>query len=163
MFSWCVLSVRMQCSAEENSRRFQFARCSRRHFVTTKRYTLVVPSSSCNQPCSPRYNRQKDNKQSSAGELKLRLTGATKTAAKYMDNNGHDSNNRENTAHETYEFLSYDVQLADFGGKAASGMHNLPFSVMIPAGSPPSMQVIPYTTPRSPSSETGLFLLQELK
>lgn len=42
---------------------------------------------------------------------------------------------------EKKEFLSYDVQLASFGGTAASGSHNFPFSVMLPPGLPPSMKV----------------------
>lgn len=42
---------------------------------------------------------------------------------------------------ESNEFLSYDVQLASFGGKAASGNHSFPFSVKLPSSLPPSMEV----------------------
>lgn len=42
---------------------------------------------------------------------------------------------------ETNEFLSHEVQLASFGGKAAAGTHNIPFSVMLPSELPPSMEV----------------------
>lgn len=47
---------------------------------------------------------------------------------------------RDNS-NEDIEFLSYDVQLASFGGKAASGVHSFPFSVVLPPELPPSMKV----------------------
>ncbi|CAN0513484.1 unnamed protein product [Ectocarpus sp. 12 AP-2014] len=49
-------------------------------------------------------------------------------------------------AREDKEILSYDVQLESVGGKAASGVHNFPFSVTLPAGLPPSMTVSPIMT-----------------
>lgn len=54
-------------------------------------------------------------------------------------------------AREDKEILSYDMQLGSFGGKAASGVHNFPFSVTLPAGLPPSMTVSPILTVRSES------------
>ena len=62
---------------------------------------------------------QKNNKKSSADGLKLRLVGQTKTDI--VDTG------EEESYHEIHEFLSFGVQLASFGGKAASGVHSLPF------------------------------------
>ena len=61
-------------------------------------------------------------------------------------NMAHNNSNAQSYTHremlrEKKEFLSYEVQLAAFGGKAASGSHNFPFSVMLPPGLPPSMKV----------------------
>lgn len=77
----------------------------------------------------------------------LRLFGVAKTMVMYDTTNmAHNNSNSQSYTHremlrEKKEFLSYDVQLAAFGGKAASGSHNFPFSVMLPPGLPPSMKV----------------------
>ncbi|CAN0471039.1 unnamed protein product, partial [Ectocarpus sp. 8 AP-2014] len=84
----------------------------------------------------------KNNKESSADELKLRLVGHVKTAVEYSTGKGEETK----MAREDKEILSYDVQLGSFGGKAASGVHNFPFSVTLPAGLPPSMTVSPILT-----------------
>ncbi|CAN0197654.1 unnamed protein product [Ectocarpus fasciculatus] len=84
----------------------------------------------------------KNNKESSADGLKLRLVGLVKTAVEYSTGQGDESK----MAREDKEILSYDVQLGSFGGKAASGSHNFPFSVTLPAGLPPSMTVSPRLT-----------------
>lgn len=47
---------------------------------------------------------------------------------------------RDNS-NEDLIILNYDVQLASFGGKAPSGEHNFPFSVVMPSELPPSMKV----------------------
>lgn len=80
---------------------------------------------------------QKNNKESSADELKLRLVGLVKTAVEYSTGQGEE----KKVTREDKEILSYDVQLGSFGGKAASGVHNFPFSVTLPEGLPPSMTV----------------------
>ncbi|CAM9445359.1 unnamed protein product [Ectocarpus sp. 6 AP-2014] len=59
-------------------------------------------------------------------------------------------------AREDKEILSYDVQLGLFGGKAASGVHNFPFSVTLPAGLPPSMTVSPILTVGAGRTEFSL-------
>lgn len=82
---------------------------------------------------------QKNNKESSADDLKLQMVGQTKTTAIYYVGTG--DNRQRRTANETKEFISYDVQLASFGGKAASGVHTFPFSITLPAGLPPSLKV----------------------
>ncbi|CBJ32135.1 hypothetical protein Esi_0309_0042 [Ectocarpus siliculosus] len=84
----------------------------------------------------------KNNKESSADELKLRLVGHVKTAVDYSTDKGEETK----MAREDKEILSYDVQLGSFGGKAASGVHNFLFSVTLPAGLPPSMTVSPILT-----------------
>ncbi|CAM9308338.1 unnamed protein product [Ectocarpus sp. 4 AP-2014] len=84
----------------------------------------------------------KNNKESSADELKLRLVGHVKTAVEYSTSKGEETK----MAREDKEILSYDVQLGSFGGKAASGVHNFPFSVTLPAGLLPSMTVSPILT-----------------
>lgn len=78
----------------------------------------------------------------------LRLFGVAKTRVMYDTTNMAHNNagNPQSFQHremltEKKEFLSYDVQLAAFGGKAALGSHNFPFSVMLPPGLPPSMKV----------------------
>ncbi|CAM9376576.1 unnamed protein product, partial [Hapterophycus canaliculatus] len=83
---------------------------------------------------------------SSADELVLRLVGAAETCVMHdktnTTHNGTSSqtyNGRERVW-ETKEFLSYEVKLAAFGGKAASGSHSFPFSLMLPPGLPPSMK-----------------------
>lgn len=76
---------------------------------------------------------QKNNKESSADGLKLRMVGQTKTTL--VDRR------EEKSFSETKDFFSHDVQLASFGGKAASGVHSFPFSVMLPVGLPPSLMV----------------------
>lgn len=92
-------------------------------------------------------NPQKDAEGSSANELILRLFGVAKTMVMYDTTNmAHNNSNAQSYTHremlrEKKEFLSYEVQLAAFGGKAASGSHNFPFSVMLPPGLPPSMKV----------------------
>lgn len=50
--------------------------------------------------------------------------------------------NHRDVITENREILGYDIQLASFGGKAASGTHSFPFSVMLPPGLPPSMKVL---------------------
>lgn len=85
------------------------------------------------------YTAQKNNKESSADELKLQMVGQTKTTVIYYTGSG--DNRQRRTAKETKDSFSYDVQLASFGGKAASGVHNFPFSMTLPVGLPPSMKV----------------------
>lgn len=118
-------------------------------------YTRVSSSASphshpCSTPCSPNTsgaNMQKDAEGSSANELVLRLVGTAKTCVMYDTTNmAHTGNNSQSFTHremlrEKKEILSYEVNLAAFGGKAASGSHNFPFSVMLPPGLPPSMKV----------------------
>lgn len=95
----------------------------------------------------PPNNLQKNAEGSSANELVLRLFGVAKTTVMYDTTNmAHNNSNAQSYTHremlrEKKEFLSYEVQLASFGGKAASGSHNFPFSVMLPPGLPPSMKV----------------------
>eukprot|EP00752_Nemacystus_decipiens_P010235 g9119.t1 len=82
----------------------------------------------------------------SANELVLRLYGVAKTTVLYNTTNmAHNNSNAQSYQNrdilrEKKEFLSYEVQLAAFGGKAASGSHSFPFSVMLPPGLPPSMK-----------------------
>ncbi|CAM9445217.1 unnamed protein product [Ectocarpus sp. 6 AP-2014] len=88
----------------------------------------------------------KNEEGSSADELVLRLYGVAKTRVMYDTTNmAHNNSNAQSYTHremltEKKEFLSYDVQLAAFGGKAASGSHSFPFQVMLPPGLPPSME-----------------------
>lgn len=82
---------------------------------------------------------QKNSKESSADELKLEMIGQIKTVVVYYTGSGKDR--KKHTAKETKDFLSHDVQLASFGGKAASGMHSFPFSMTLPVGLPPSLKV----------------------
>lgn len=82
---------------------------------------------------------QKNNKESSADDLKLQMVGQTKTKVVYHTGTG--DNRRRHEARETKEFLSYDMKIADFDGKVASGIHSFPFSVTLPEGVPPSMEV----------------------
>ncbi|CAM9692644.1 unnamed protein product [Scytosiphon promiscuus] len=83
---------------------------------------------------------------SSANELVLRLVGEAKTCVMYDTTNmAHNGNNAQSFNHremlrEKKDFLSYEVNLAAFGGKATPGSHNFPFSVMLPPGLPPSMK-----------------------
>lgn len=92
-------------------------------------------------------NVQNNEEGSSADELVLRLYGVAKTRVMYDTTNmAHNNSNAQSYTHremltEKKEFLSYDVQLAAFGGKAASGSHSFPFQVMLPPGLPPSMEV----------------------
>lgn len=79
---------------------------------------------------------QKNNKESSANGLKIQLVGLTKTEA--VDSR---FNREEESYKETNVFLSFDVQLASFGGKAASGVHSFPFAIMLPVDLPPSLLV----------------------
>jgi len=83
--------------------------------------------------------KQKNNKESSADDLKLEMIGQTKTRVVYHTGSGDDRQRHE--AKETKVFLSYEMKLADFDGKAASGVHSFPFSVTLPGGLPPSMKV----------------------
>lgn len=132
-------------------------------YVPVTSAILDGPRASDNQPvsttggpyllcilCTPpaqTTTRQKNAEGSSANELVLRLFGVAKTRVMYDTTNmAHSGNNAQSYTHremltEKKEFLSYDVQLAAFGGKAASGSHNFPFSVMLPPGLPPSMKV----------------------
>lgn len=98
-------------------------------------------------PCLLPGNAQRNAEGSSANELVLRLFGVAKTRVMYDTTNmTHNNSNAQSYTHremltEKKEFLSYDVQLANFGGTAASGSHSFPFSVMLPPGLPPSMEV----------------------
>lgn len=82
---------------------------------------------------------QKNNKESSADELKLKMVGRIKTTVIYHTGSGEDR--KRHAAIETKELFSYDVQLASFGGTAASGEHSFPFSMTFPEGLPPSLKV----------------------
>lgn len=91
---------------------------------------------------------QSNDEGSSADGLVLRLIGRAKTRVMRETTvvvpNGSDTS--RTTTHrevisEEKDFLSYEVQLASFGGKATTGSHGYPFSVMLPPGLPPSMQV----------------------
>ncbi|CAN0451438.1 unnamed protein product, partial [Scytosiphon promiscuus] len=76
---------------------------------------------------------------SSADRLVLRLVGLATTRIVRRTGNGENSSNAVYAAKN--EFLSFDVQLASFGGKAAAGSHSFPFSVMLPPALPSSMKV----------------------
>ena len=52
----------------------------------------------------------------------------------------HTTTHRE-VVSEQNDFLSYEVQLASFEGRATTGSHSYPFSVMLPPSLPSSMQV----------------------
>ena len=70
----------------------------------------------------------------------LRLVGLARTRIVRNNSNGRNSNDRTvYTAKD--EFLSFDIQLASFEGKAAAGSHSFPFSLMLPPGLPSSMKV----------------------
>ncbi|CAN0498687.1 unnamed protein product, partial [Scytosiphon promiscuus] len=43
--------------------------------------------------------------------------------------------------HTKKDFLSFEFQLTSFGGKAAAGSHNFPFSLTLPPGLPSTMKV----------------------
>ncbi|CAN0089818.1 unnamed protein product, partial [Laminaria digitata] len=75
---------------------------------------------------------------SSADSLVLRLVGLARTRIDRSSGTGNNSHDTTYTAKD--EFLSFDVQLASFGGKAAPGSHSFPFSVMLPPGLPSSMK-----------------------
>lgn len=75
---------------------------------------------------------------SSAKELTLRLVG---TATTSVPNGEQDTVGREKKSTDSDEFLSYEVQLTCFNGKATAGTHSFPFSMMLPPGLHSSMQV----------------------
>lgn len=84
---------------------------------------------------------QSDSKGSSAKELKLQLVGTAKTSVSYRDYVV--SSELPTPTHEETndEFLTYEVQLACFDGKATAGTHSFPFSIMLPPGLYSSMKV----------------------
>lgn len=67
------------------------------------------------------------------------MVGRIKTAAVCTPRR--DDDTVKKVARQEIEHLSHDEQLASFGGKAASGTHSFPFSVMLPADVPPTMEV----------------------
>ena len=75
---------------------------------------------------------------SSAGSLVLRLVGLARTRIVRSSSN---KNSSGTTYQARDEFLSFDIQLASFGGRAAASSHSFPFSVMLPPGLPSSMKV----------------------
>ena len=91
---------------------------------------------------------QSNDEGSSADGLVLRMVGLATTRVMREttvitpngNNANHTTTHREVISEEK-DFLSYEVQLASFGGKATTGSHGYPFSVMLPRGLPPSMQV----------------------
>lgn len=104
-----------------------------------------VPTFALCPPTLTAYIAQKDAE--GGGELILTLVGLAQACVLY--DSTHATDNGSNT--HTYQhkemvtekngFLSYDVQLASFGGKTAVGTHTFPFSLMLPPDLPPSMQV----------------------
>lgn len=64
------------------------------------------------------------------------MVGRTKTAATYTPEGDDPKVAKEETEH-----LSHDVQLPSFGGKATSGTHRFPFSLILAADVPPTMKV----------------------
>ena len=83
------------------------------------------------------YTAQNNAEGSSADALVMRLIGLAKT--RIVRENGHNNNRSYYGARE--EFLSFEFQLASFGGKAAAGSHNFTFSLVLPPGLPSSMKV----------------------
>ncbi|CAB1111736.1 unnamed protein product [Ectocarpus sp. CCAP 1310/34] len=83
---------------------------------------------------------------SPAGSLVIRLVGLAKTRAMFIatgvvpTTSGAAPYTYRDMLSEDVEFLGYDVQLADFGGKAASGEHTYDFSVTLPPSLPASMK-----------------------
>lgn len=84
---------------------------------------------------------------SPAGSLVIRLVGLAKTRAMFTTTgvvpteSGAAPYTYRDTLSEDVEFLGHDVQLADFGGRAASGEHTYDFSVTLPPSLPASMKV----------------------
>eukprot|EP00904_Undaria_pinnatifida_P000771 jgi/Undpi1/10695/HiC_scaffold_29.g13143.m1 len=74
----------------------------------------------------------------SAERLTLRLVGLAKTRVKCESGSG--KNKSETVYNDGDEFLSYNIQLASFGGTARPGSHSFPFSVMLPPDLPASMK-----------------------
>lgn len=66
----------------------------------------------------------------------LRLVGLAKTSVTRQHNNVHNTRSVQKD-----KFLSHEMQLASFCGKAPCGNHSFPFSVVLPSGLPSSMEV----------------------
>lgn len=83
----------------------------------------------------------------SANALVLTVVGLAKTRVIYQATgivptaSGAAPYTLRDSSNEDLIILNYDVQLASFGGKAQSGEHNFPFSVVMPSELPPSMKV----------------------
>ncbi|CAN0329985.1 unnamed protein product [Ectocarpus sp. 12 AP-2014] len=83
---------------------------------------------------------------SPASSLVIRLVGLAKTRAMFIATgvvptaSGAAPYTHRDTLSEDVEFLGYDVHLADFGGRAASGEHTYDFSVTLPPSLPASMK-----------------------
>lgn len=103
-----------------------------------------TPTCSCRTPITVApaampNTAQKKTEGSSAKELTLRLVG-TATTRVYLEGQ-RDTFGRTEYSEDSDEFLSYEVQLACFDRKATTGIHNFPFSIMLPPGLYPSMKV----------------------
>lgn len=111
---------------------------------------LIYSCASRLKPFSPNPQKQtwpQKDAGTSATALVVTVVGLAKTRAMYKAtgivptaSGAAPYTHRDNSA-EDIEFLSYDVQLASFGGKAAAGVHSFPFSVVLPSELPPSMKV----------------------
>lgn len=83
----------------------------------------------------------------SAEGLVLRLIGLARTRAMRKTSiivpgsDGARSTTHREVVTERKDFLSYEVHLASFDGRAANGTYSYPFSVLLPPGLPSSMQV----------------------
>lgn len=77
----------------------------------------------------------------------IRLVGLAKTRAMFTATgvvptaSGAAPYTYRDTLSEDVEFLGHDVQLADFGGRVASGEHTYDFSAKLPPSLPASMKV----------------------
>lgn len=99
-----------------------------KHFIPT-----IPPLQKCS--CT-----QDNVEGTSAGSLVLRLVGLARTRIVRSNSTNHQTS--RNTVYSAKdEFLSFDIQLASFGGRAAACSQSFPFSVMLPPGLPSSMKV----------------------
>lgn len=88
---------------------------------------------------------QKDSKESSGDELVLKMIGKAKTLV-YRTVDDDDEEGRRVSSHreaawQEQEVISYETQLAAFGGRVFPGRHSFQYSVMLPPRLPPTMQV----------------------
>lgn len=100
-----------------------------------------------------------------ANALVLTVVGLAKTRVMYKatgivpTTSGVAPYTHRDNYNEDIEFLSYDVQLASFNGKASSGVHSFPFSVVLPPDLPPSMKVSHFAVPRELHTPPGACLV----
>ena len=69
----------------------------------------------------------------------LRLVGLEKT--RITRKSRHDGTSSRHANVQKNKFLSHEMQLASFAGKATTGSHRFPFSLALPPGLPPSTEV----------------------